>query len=468
MASTSDALSAALAGLSTTRALIDTVSRNVTNASTPGYTRKTQDTITGPLGAVITGPVARQVDDALNRSIRESTSAASKLDVTASMLSQIETAFGSPDANSSLSGAITQLQTAFSNLSTNPQKSTLYQAVIDSGNNLATTFHQLYADVETVRTTADSQITDAVNTVNQTLDQLQQVNASISSDTSGDTTDLQDKQDQLLSSLSKQLDIVTFKKSNGAVAVYTKSGTQLLDVTVNHLSPTNIAAPPLVAPAPNAVLIGGGTIGGLLAMRDQTAPQIESQLDDMARAITQQFQGTGVELFNDAGSTSFNPSAVPPAVATPLAAYASRIAVNSAVVANPTYLRDGTPTGSPPTPQPVLDSGDTTNIDKAVALFQDTTISFNSATGLPATGSLAGVAGEFISGVSNSQTSAQNALDYQNTLTQSFTTKQSTISGVNIDDEMGHLVQLQQAYAANARLIQTAQDLMNDLLNAVK
>jgi flagellar hook-associated protein 1 len=468
MTSPTDALNTALAGLATTSALINTVSRNVTNASTPGYSRKTQDTITGPLGTVILGPVTRQVDDALNRSIRESTSAASKLDVTASTLSQIVSAFGSPDANSSLSGAITQLQTAFSNLSTSPQKSTLYQAVVDSANNLATTFHQLYSDVEAARTNADNQITDAVNTVNQTLDQLQQVNASISSDATGDTTDLQDKQDQLLSSLSQQLDIVTFKKSNGAVAVYTKSGTQLLDVTVNHLSASNIAAPPLAAPAPNAVLIGGGTIGGLLAMRDQTAPQIESQLDDMARAITQQFQGIGVELFNDAGSTSFNPSAVPPAVATPLAAYASRIAVNSAVVANPTYLRDGTPTGSPPTPQPVLDAGDTTNIDKALALFQSTTVSFNASIGLPATGTLAGVAAEFVSGVSNSQVSAQNALDYQNTLTQSYTTKQSTISGVSIDDEMGHLVQLQQAYAANARLIQTAQELVSDLLNAVQ
>src|SRR5690349_12024380 len=116
MPSPTDALSSALAGLSTTRALIDTVSRNVTNASTPGYTRKTQDTLTGPLGAVITGPVTRQVDDALIRSIRDSTSTASKLDVTASMLSQIETAFGSPDANNSLSGAITQLQTAYNDV----------------------------------------------------------------------------------------------------------------------------------------------------------------------------------------------------------------------------------------------------------------------------------------------------------------------------------------------------------------
>ena len=36
--------------------------------------------------------------------------------------------------------------------------------------------------------------------------------------------------------------------------------------------------------------------------------------------------------------------------------------------------------------------------------------------------------------------------------------------GVNVDDEMARLIQLQNAYSANARVISTVQDLMNKLL----
>jgi flagellar hook-associated protein 1 FlgK len=468
MATSTDALSHALAGLQTTKSRIDTVSRNVANASTDGYTRKTQDAVTGALGNVFAAPVRRQIDDALLRSIRESTSAASRLDVTATMLSRIETAFGSPDQNGSLSGAFTELQTAFHDLAISPQKSTLYQTVIDRAGKLSTTFNHLYTVAEQVRLDADTQIAGAVGTVNQLLDRLQRVNSSIASDTSGDTTDLEDEQDRLLNSLSEQLDIVTFKKANGAVAVYSRSGTQLVDVDVKPLSVSNIAAPPLAPLAPTKVLIGGGRLGGLLAIRDQTVPQLQSQLDDMARAVTQEFQGIGVELFNDAGGTPFNPAAVPPAVVTPLLGYASRIKVNNAVVANPLSLRDGTPTGSPPVAPPPLDAGDTTNIDRAFALFQKTTVAFTASTGLPGTGTFAGVAAEFIAGAANARSSAADALEYEKTLKQNYATKLSTIGGVNVDDEMAQLLQLQQAYAANARIIQAAKDLTDELLAAVR
>jgi flagellar hook-associated protein 1 FlgK len=39
--------------------------------------------------------------------------------------------------------------------------------------------------------------------------------------------------------------------------------------------------------------------------------------------------------------------------------------------------------------------------------------------------------------------------------------------GVNVNDEMARLVQLQAAYAANARVVSVAQDLLNSLLQAV-
>ena len=38
--------------------------------------------------------------------------------------------------------------------------------------------------------------------------------------------------------------------------------------------------------------------------------------------------------------------------------------------------------------------------------------------------------------------------------------------GVNVDDEMARLIQIQNAYAANSRIISVVQDLMNKLFNS--
>ena len=39
------------------------------------------------------------------------------------------------------------------------------------------------------------------------------------------------------------------------------------------------------------------------------------------------------------------------------------------------------------------------------------------------------------------------------------------ISGVNLDEEMAHLLELQQAYATSARLLTTADEMLQELLN---
>ena len=45
--------------------------------------------------------------------------------------------------------------------------------------------------------------------------------------------------------------------------------------------------------------------------------------------------------------------------------------------------------------------------------------------------------------------------------------KMSTSSGVNIDDEMAHLLSLQNAYSANARVMSTVNDMYKTLMQAI-
>lgn len=65
------------------------------------------------------------------------------------------------------------------------------------------------------------------------------------------------------------------------------------------------------------------------------------------------------------------------------------------------------------------------------------------------------------SNLSNSNTSAAKDLLEQ---TQSL---RDSISGVNLDEEAANLIQFEQVYNANARVITVARDLFDTLINAI-
>jgi flagellar hook-associated protein 1 FlgK len=450
-----EALGTAVSGMSVAQARINTISRNIANASTDGYSRKTQGAIVGPTGAPFAAPVQRQVNEALALSIREANGSASKLDVTVQLLSQIEAQFGRPEDNGSLPGMLTKLEGAFRDLQTSPEKTTLYSTAVGVADQVAHTFNQLYERVEDVRDDTINRINQAVSDVNATLTQIRDLNNAIASGGSGiDTTDLEDQRDQALTTLAGLMDFTTYKTASGSVAIYSKQGVPLLDNVVHPITSTGIGTQSAVAPAPPVVVIKSGALGGLLAVRDTTLPGIETQLDDMARGLTQAFSdppppaappnGVGIELFNDGGGTSYS--------AATATGYARRIAVNATIRATPTLIRNS------------ASLGDTTTIDQAVALFSRTDIGF-SASGLPATGGIIQVTTDFIAAQSSARADAESGQAYQKTLKDSLETKFSAVTGVNLDQEMAELIVFQQAYAANARMIQTSKDMLDELMS---
>jgi len=66
--------------------------------------------------------------------------------------------------------------------------------------------------------------------------------------------------------------------------------------------------------------------------------------------------------------------------------------------------------------------------------------------------------------VGNMAATASTNNDTQSMTMESINQRLDTDYGVNVDDEMARLIQLQNAYSANARVISTVQDLMNKLL----
>ncbi|HWK47023.1 MAG TPA: flagellar hook-associated protein FlgK [Stellaceae bacterium] len=463
------AISNAASGIYATQAQINTVSDNISNASTPGYSRKLQSQVdNGQGGGTQVTDVSRAVDDALSAQARNQNSLVASLTAQSTALNNIEQVSGDPTANTSLAAQFTQLKNSFTSLQASTSDSATQTAVITSAQGVVSSLNTLWKTADQSSTQAQTNLVSNVAAANALVAQVAQLNTQIVAyqSTNTDVTSLQDQRDTALKSLSGYLDVQVYNQPGGAVSIYTGGNQAILDgvqrtLTINGTGPVQITDPSGVSVTAS---IKSGSIGGNLAVRDQIVPTFKSQLDDVARAVTQGFDAiaaatpavapavTGIyDLFTDGGTTDLNLTTTP----TEVNGYAGRITVNTSFVATPSLLTNTTTTG------------DTTSINAAIALLNSTTTSFTTTTGLPASGSLADVSSGIITSNSGQASATAANLTNQTSIQTSLDQKVASVSGVNTDQEFTHLTQLQQSYSANAKVLQTAKSLFNTLFAAV-
>ncbi len=83
------------------------------------------------------------------------------------------------------------------------------------------------------------------------------------------------------------------------------------------------------------------------------------------------------------------------------------------------------------------------------------------------TASLSGVVNAYVGTVGNQTAQAQNGATAQQSVVTSAKNAQSSVSGVNLDEEAAHMVQYQQAYEAAAQVIQASETLFQSLISAL-
>jgi flagellar hook-associated protein 1 FlgK len=145
-----------------------------------------------------------------------------------------------------------------------------------------------------------------------------------------------------------------------------------------------------------------------------------------------------------------------------LTGLAGRIAVNAAVVADPSKL-------SVFNTSPITPAGDTTRSDFLFSQLTSGVFSFSPATGLgsaaqPFTGKITDFMQTFISQQSNASTLATQLKQGQSVVVSTLQQKFNSTSAVNIDSEMSNLIAVQNTYAANAHVMSVVQSMMTTLL----
>ncbi len=142
--------------------------------------------------------------------------------------------------------------------------------------------------------------------------------------------------------------------------------------------------------------------------------------------------------------------------------YAGRIAVNSALVADPSKLV--TYQTSPPTP-----AGDTTRPNFIYNQLVNASLEYSPASGIggtnaPFQGTLSSYLAQVVSTQSTAANAASNLQAGQDIVVNALQARFNSTSAVNIDTEMANLLTLQNAYGANARVMSTVKAMLDALL----
>ena len=146
---------------------------------------------------------------------------------------------------------------------------------------------------------------------------------------------------------------------------------------------------------------------------------------------------------------------------------ASRISLREDIRVNPNILAVGTPEFNSHTGRYQLNSGNN-NIANNMATAFAAEQTFGQAGSLArVTTTLADYAATFVGSIASQTNTAADNLSYQSGLVSSIADRQATISGVDSDEELAHLIVYQQSYAACAQVWSATRELIDILFNAL-
>jgi flagellar hook-associated protein 1 FlgK len=148
--------------------------------------------------------------------------------------------------------------------------------------------------------------------------------------------------------------------------------------------------------------------------------------------------------------------------------HAAALAVRSDIASDPTLLSRGALQQEPVSLAYYVSTGDNSVVQQLAAKFNEQ-LSFAAAGGLPATTTtLAGYGAAILSLTSSNYNTVADRLETETAVTQELEYRASSVSGVNMDEEMGNLVLYQNAYAAAARLVTVVDELYDTLMGMAR
>lgn len=312
------AIGNALSGLKASQTALEVISRNISNAGTPGYHKQTLNVVEvgrGDNSYVRAGDVNRAFDPILQNYYTKQLPTTAFTATQATFLDRLQTSLGKPGSAGSLDTMLGNLQNALDALATSPDNYATRAEVVNKAGDMANTLNGLSKEVQSMRRETETRMASNVDQINSMLTSLADVNMVLADYGVDKNTrnSLLDQRDRLVSGLSEMMDVRVDYNPDGTVRLATLSGASLLDVKpsllrfeqAGSLAPTSefsiddsqSGVGKLILETPNGTrvdlvkegAIRSGTMGALVQMRDTTLQEAQRQLDDVAAALAQVF-----------------------------------------------------------------------------------------------------------------------------------------------------------------------------------
>lgn len=444
---------------------LQTTAHNIANKSTEGYSRQRVELQTNePIGegririgmGARPGVVSRTNNAFLEKQIEQEGSSFGFLQGRADSLSRVEQVYNE-QVNKGLNQFMGEFFNAFRELSNNPESLATRTLVKESADFLAKDFQRVSNQLTQIQNDSDFRIATKIEEINQLTEEISTLNEKIASVELAGTTanDERDRRDLLIKQLGEKINIKYAENKSGQVSI-TAGNTALL---VSGSSQSKLYA--VDEPGKNLQIhfratedstpvnvtkqLDGGEIGGLLSVRDGTIVGLKDKLDELAFGLATEVNKAHVEGFdryNQKGTLFFQqPSDVKGA--------AENMAINKSLKEDVGRIAAAGSANSPA-------DNRIANIMSALQykpVFEEGTASFDDF--------YAGTVGKI--GVETQR--AQSAMESQESILSQLKNIRESISGVSLDEETTKMIEFQKNFDASARLIRTADEMMETVLS---
>jgi len=444
----SDLLAIGATGVRAYQTALTTVSDNIANAGTAGFSRRTTTlgeisainarasaSASGGSGVTVTG-TRRAGDELRQAAVRSAGSDIGRTQSGITWLSEIEGALN----DNTLPANLTAFFNAAKSVAADPTASAPRAAFIEAGTSVANSFNLTGKALDAANASLDTTAQNAVTQLNGLLTTLGQVNNGLGAAQANTSANAQllDQRDQLLEQVSAITNATVTTDDRGRVTLrlgdasgpvaltgdipayvsYARNGSGAVAFAVSRNGSVDSLTPT------------GGALAGVIDGAQRIAAA-RTEINQLASDFTSQinnFQAQGRDLNGNPGAAFFTVGATPTDI--------------SVAITDPSTVAAAAVGGG---------TRDNSNINTLETLRSQSGFENNLTT--------------IISANASALSARRQVADAQNSIFDGAVAARDSVTGVNLDAEAVDLVRYQQAYQASGRVIQVAQDTFQTILN---
>ena len=308
MAATSDLFNLGTSALVSYQRVLATTSHNISNVQNENYSRQRVELATNPaqrsgagfIGSGIhTSTVARQYDQFLSTAVRDNLTERAEQEIFLNYSSQVDDLLANPEAG--LMPSVESFFNAVHDVANDPTSTSTRSVLLAEGESLSDRFQYMGQRIDEITQSVSRQIEQVVSEINALAQSVGELNAEIQHQmgaASGQPpNDLLDQRDAALAQLAERINVKTVQLSDNSVNVFIGNGQNLvvgnqameLSVGGNVYDRSIQEITYAGSSVPITRFMEGGSLGGLLSVRDDVLLNARNELGRIAVSVAETF-----------------------------------------------------------------------------------------------------------------------------------------------------------------------------------